>query len=234
MAKEKEEKLIDLPEFNEKDFLIKEKTRAKAVVIFFLLGAALGLFSGVLYVNGMWYFSVLIVFFFLLFLRIIVRSLKLEMPETTGQKFFLIMEFILTWIVFWIIFLNPPLSTISGPQVSNLEVHWNNAWSAVSQISPSVYAWYPHNVSYRLYVYYLYPITNITINYYLYNGPPGTAGIFALRSLSNVAHHYAGHELYFNLTGRFMPVSGNYLEIQVITQSHGHSYTDKFYLTLYH
>lgn len=233
MARDKEEELLNLPEFDETEFIRSEKNRAKAVIFFFLIGAALGLLAGYLFDIGLWYFSVILAFIFLLFLRFIMNALNLEMPKTGGQRIFLVMEFILTFIVFWILFLNPPLSVVSGPQVSNIQVQGSNGqWTGISQLSGNIYAWYVNNVSYRTYLYFVYPINSISVNELLYSGPPSLAASSILKSAYNVTHNYVNNHLYFNISKGFEPSSGKYLEIQISTEAHGHSSTYTFMLTI--
>lgn len=233
MARDKEEELLNLPEFDEKDFIRTERNRARAVVTFFLIGAGFGLLAGYLYDLKLWYFSVILVFVFLLFMRFIMQALRLELPKTTGQRFFLVMEFILTFIIFWILFLNPPFSVVSGPQVSNIQVQGaNGQWTGVTELSTNVYAWTPGNSSYRAYVYFVYPITTIQVNEKLYNGPPQTSGANLAREATNITHNYAGDHLYFNITSNFRPSAGYYLVIEVVTLAHGESQTFSFTLVL--
>lgn len=228
MANEKDDELLTLPEFNEREFIESEKDRAKLIVIMFLIGAALGIFSGYLEIIGLWYFSILAFFATALFLRQILRAMNIKMPKIGSHKFYMVMELFLTWIVFWIIFLNPPFTVVSGPQVSSLEVHTSSGWELVNLTGKNTYAWYVGDVSYRANITYLYPVTSITMNQLIYSGIPSSTDLEHTALSTPV--HYVSNMLYFNLT--YLPTAGQYWEGDIIMTSHGMTTDYIFYLTL--
>ncbi len=230
MARDKEEELLDLPEFDEKEFIRSEKNRAKAVVTFFLIGAGMGLLAGYLYDIHLWYFAVLLLFVFIVFIRFIMQALKLEVPKTNGQKFFLFMEYFLAFIIFWVLFLNPPFSVVSGPQISNIQVQGTGGtWESASALTNNFYSYTPGNNSYRAYIYFVYPIESIQVNELLYASLTSTS---TLRQDQNISYHYVGNEIYFNITSGFQPVQGRYLVFQILTYAHGQQHTFTLKLTL--
>lgn len=218
MPKKKEEPLFVEPEFDEIAFISEEKERAKAVVAVFIIGALIGLLSGYLSLIGLWYFSILIIFVFLLFLRIILNALRLELPKRTSHRIFVIGEFIFTWLIFWILFLNPPLHVVSGPQISDLQEHTSSGWTSVKEPKLDVFnlpVSTDHGV--RLYVNYKYPITSITVQ----EAPAGSPS-----STSALSSHYAGNYLYFNL-------SGNVNSAKIITvQANSEKGTNNYQFTI--
>lgn len=194
MAKPKETTLFEEPEFDEREYIYFEKERAKAIVVVFVIGALLGFLSGYLQILGFWYFSVLIIFVFLLFLRHILSALKIKIPKKFTQKFLVGAEFFLTWLVFWIIFLNPPLNIVSGPQISDLQTYNTQTlqWANVSQSPIGVYhvSTGPH--SFRLYTYYKTPISQVSLSYSQAGSTPTT-----------LSTNYNGNYIYFNLSGSY-------------------------------
>ncbi len=191
MPKKKEEPLFVEPEFDEMNFIREEKERAKGVVAVFVIGALIGLLSGYLSLIGLWYFSVLIIFIFLLFLKIILNALRIELPKRNSHKFFLVGEFILTWLIFWILFLNPPLHVVSGPQISDLQSQTSTGWANVNEPKLDVYNLPVSDHSVRLYINYKYPITSVSVN----EAPAGSPS-----STSTVQSNYVGDHVYFNLS----------------------------------
>lgn len=235
MAKDSEEQLLDLPDFDEREFLKSERNRAKAVVYFFLIGAGLGLLSGYLFVAHMWYFALLLIFVFLVFLRFIMEALGLEMPKTGGQRVFLVMELVLTWLVFWILFLNPPLSVVSDVQVSNIQVNENGSWVALKETGNNVYPWYIGDKSYNVTVSYAHPFTVTYVNETLYSSTASgnviSKGPISV-NLNTVTVNELKSYLYFSISSGFTPNSGQYLDIQITAVSNGVSHTSSFQLVL--
>lgn len=193
MAKVKDEPLFVEPEFDEREFIRNEKERAKSIIVVFIIGAILGGLSGYFNIIGLWYFSVLIIFIFLLFLKFILNALRIEMPKKASHKLFLGGEFILTWLLFWILILNPPAHVLSGPQISGLQFDAGGGnWTAVSEPSLNVYNLPVTDHSVRLYVNYKYPITSVSIT-------ESQAGSTA--SPTTLPSHLSGSYVYFNLSG---------------------------------
>jgi hypothetical protein len=167
MASDKEQEIFVEPEFIEKDFLQSEKERAKSTIVVFLLGAALGLFSGYLFLLGIWYVGLLLLFLFVISFKRIIEALHLKMPKRASQVFILVMVFILTWIIFWTVSLNPPVSAVGGPQVSSFQVYnpHTSTWSALAQSNGIYHYSISQNevLSLRVYISYVTPINNVTI-----------------------------------------------------------------------
>lgn len=192
MPKKKEEPLFVEPEFNETEFIREERERAKAVVAIFVIGAVIGLLSGYFSLIGLWYFSILLIFIFLLFLRIILNALGMQLPKKTSHKIFLVGEFILTWLIFWILFLNPPLHVVSGPQISDLQMQTSSGWTNVQEPKLDVYNLPVSDHSVRLYLNYKYPITSVSVT-------EAQAGSTA--NAIKVNSNYVGDHVYFNISG---------------------------------
>ncbi|MGC8515637.1 MAG: hypothetical protein ACP5OC_05835 [Thermoplasmata archaeon] len=191
MAKDKDQEIFVEPEFIEKDFLQSEKERAKSTIVMFLLAAALGLFSGYLFLIGIWYVGLLLMFLFIISFKRILQALHLKMPQRGSQVFILVMVFILTWIVFWTVSLNPPVSSVGGPQVSSIQVYnpQISQWSALAQSNGVYHYSITQNgvLSMRIYVSYITPINNLTITM-------SSAGSTASPVTINYFNNYA----YFN------------------------------------
>jgi hypothetical protein len=193
MAKDKDQEIFVEPEFIEKDFLQSEKERAKSTIVMFLLAAALGLFSGYLFLIGIWYVGLLLMFLFIISFKRIIQALHLKMPQRGSQIFILVMVFILTWIIFWTVSLNPPVSSVGGPQVSSIQVYnpQTSQWSALAQSNGIYHYSITQNgvLSMRIYVSYISTINNVTITM-------SSAGSTASPVTINYFHNYA----YFNET----------------------------------
>ncbi len=207
MAKDKDQEIFVEPEFIEKDFLQSEKERAKTTIVVFLLAAALGLFSGYLFlIIGIWYVGLLLMFLFIISFKRLVQALHLKMPQRGSQVFILVMVFILTWIIFWTVFLNPPVNSLGGvslnppvnslgghgPQPSPIEVYnpQTSLWLGLKTNSSGAYQYSISQngvLSLRIYVSYIMPINNLTITV----SSDGSAA-------SPVAIHYFNNYAYFN------------------------------------
>lgn len=216
MAKDKDQEVFVEPEFNEGEFLEYEKERAKATVVIFLIAAALGLLSGYFYIIGIWYVGVLIMLGILVYFKKFFTALHLKLPKRGTHVFLLVMVFFLTWIIFWTIFLNPPISNIAGPQISNFQVsdsHGN--WTALTEKN-GIYAYsIPHNndpLSFRVYVSYIGPIKNVSVAYSTAGGSPVT-----------FSSYYHDSYVYFNDT-----VSTATYDFIVTALSHGSYYSSTF------
>ena len=123
MAKPKEEPVFEIPEFDETEYIRKERERAKAIIIIFLLGLLTGFLAGYLQLLGYTYLSVIIMLVVLVFLGKILRFFKVKVSELNSHKFLNGAMYFLTWMLFWIVFLNPPLHTVSAPQISQADIH---------------------------------------------------------------------------------------------------------------
>ena len=191
MAKDKDQEIFVEPEFIEKDFLQSEKERAKSTIVMFLLAAALGLFSGYLFLIGIWYVGLLLMFLFIISFKRLIQALHLKMPQRGSQVFILVMVFILTWIIFWTVSLNPPVSSVGGPQVSSIQVYnpSTSSWSSLAESNGIYHYSITQNgvLSMRLYISYITTINNVTITV-------SSAGSTA----SPVTFNYFNNYAYFN------------------------------------
>ncbi len=165
MAKDKAEPVFEEPEFDEKEFLRSEKERAKGIIIIFLIGALLGLFSGYLLTIGLWYFGVLLFFVIALFLRQIFGILGVPLPKRASHWFYLVMEYLIIWVVFWVIFLNPPLTVASGPQISSPQFQMSDGtWHTLNQSGSNTYVIYNGYYNLGVHVSYMKAITSYSVS----------------------------------------------------------------------
>ena len=133
MAKNKtDEPVFVEPEFNEREYIVEEKERAKTTVFVFILGILSGLLEGFLEMNGLYYLSILLFILTLLGLFKILPLLKLRIPTRNSHKFYLFMMVLLTSILFWSVALNPPISVNTQPALS-LQQYSSNSWISVNQ-----------------------------------------------------------------------------------------------------
>ncbi|BAB60451.1 TVG1351159 [Thermoplasma volcanium GSS1] len=188
MPKDTEEPLVKVPEFDEKQFLFDEKERAKSIVMIFIIGAVIGILSGYLQLIGYWYFSVLLLLIVLVFSEYILKGLGVKVSKKTTHRILFIGELFLTWIVFWILVLNPPFSHVSGPEISNIQMFSNGGWTSVP-FSNGVYNIAVPNDSFRVYVFAYSGVNFTKVVEYEAGGPP-----------SIISSHLSGNYLYFNLT----------------------------------
>ncbi len=182
-----EEPIFVEPKFDKKEFLLYERERAKAIIFVFVIGLLVGLLSGYFQIYGYWYLGVLLLIVILYLLNRIVKLLKIGMPKRTSHKFLMYAELIITWFIFWLIALNPPLHVVSGPEVIDLSYYHAGAWSNITEVNGK-YTITQNSSSMRelrYYTNYKYSITNVSIK------DNGVA----------VPYHKAGHYVYFNLTG---------------------------------
>ena len=135
MAKPKEEPVFEIPEFDETDFIRKERERAKAIILIFIMGLLTGFLAGYLQLLGYTDLSVIIMLVVLVFLGKILRFLKVKVSERTSHKFLNGAMYVLTWMLFWIVFLNPPLHIVSAPQISQADMHVDGKLVGLTQSS---------------------------------------------------------------------------------------------------
>ncbi len=162
--KKNEEPLFEEPKFDKRQYLSYERERAKAIISVFITGALIGLLSGELEIYGYWYISIILIIVVIYFLRSIITLFKIAIPKQTTHKLLMYLELIITWLVFWIIALNPPLHVVSGPEVIDLEYMHNGNWTKLTENDKKQYE-LATDASYHLryYTEYKYNITNITI-----------------------------------------------------------------------
>jgi hypothetical protein len=218
MAKKPDEPLFVEPEFNEKDFLETEKERAKSTIVVFLIGALLGILSGYLDLLGYAYISVLLIIVFILFIARILQKMNIRIPKRTSHKFYTYAVLFFSWLIFWIIFLNAPFHTLTGPQFTNLEYNDSGVWTAVPNHS-GTYSVSAGRISYKMYAYYIHPLNNS--NVYLNYTPAG--GTSSTPISSNLHNNY----LYFNLTG----TAGTTYDLYIDWHSNGKSGSDELVIS---
>ncbi len=125
VAEEKE--IFKEPEFDEVQFLKDEITKAKGIIIVFLLAIGAGLVSAYLQVFG----GVYLAYGFGILVAVSIKWLltALHMPFKDSKTWvFAILAFLLIWIAIWSVGLNPPFNDMSPPQVRTVEVYNGTAW----------------------------------------------------------------------------------------------------------
>ena len=121
MAKPKESTLFEEPEFDEKEFLTIERDRAIGIIVIFVIGALSGVLAGYLQLQGYTYLSILIMLAFLVGLTKILKSLRIKVSERSSHRIINYGMYIFTWLLFWIIILNPPINVVSSPQIHSFQ-----------------------------------------------------------------------------------------------------------------
>lgn len=162
--KKNEEPLFEEPKFDKRQYLSYERERAKAIILVFITGALVGLLSGELQIYGFWYLAIILIIFVIYFLRNLIKLFKIAIPKQTSHKMLVYLELIITWFVFWIIALNPPLHVASGPEVIDLEYEVSHGnWAAMKETNKEYELVAGTHYTLRYFTDYKYPITNITI-----------------------------------------------------------------------
>ena len=219
MAKKPDEPLFVEPEFNEREFLETEKERAKSTIVVFIIGALLGIFSGYLDLLGYAYISVLLIIVFIIFIARILQKMNIRIPKRTSHKLYTYAVLFFSWLIFWIIFLNAPFHTLTGPQFTNLEYNNSGTWTAVSSHG-GVYSISTGPISYKIYAYYIHPLNNSNV-YVNYTPAGGT-------SLTPISSNLHNNYLYFNLTG----TAGTTYDIYLDWNSYGRSGSDELVISV--
>ncbi len=124
---EEELEIFEEPEFDVKDFLVKEIKKARGIIIVFIISLILGIVSGYLQVYVSVYLGALLGIAFIFLLKPILHKAKAEFSDKKTW-FYAIIMFLLIWFLGWTIALNPPLNDISPPQVRVVEVYNGTAW----------------------------------------------------------------------------------------------------------
>ncbi len=189
MPKDDEEPLVNIPEFNERDFIYNEKERAKSIVIVFVIAALVGIASGYLQLIGYWYFAILLIIVVLLFSEHILSALKVKFSRKATHRILLVGELFLTWLVFWILVLNPPLTHVSGPEISGFQIYQNGTWTTPSVSSSRYSVPFGTTDSFRVYMFAYSGISSYSVTYSL-NGEPSTP----------ISSHLSNNYLYFNIS----------------------------------
>ena len=222
MPKDKTTELLNTEPFEVKEFLIYEKDRAKAVVLVFLMAILLAAASAYLYLQGMWYFAVLFFLALVLFLRHILVTFKIPFPKRGWHKFLLYAQLFFTWLIFWIVFLNPPFAVVSGPQIGTPQYELSGgAWQDAGTGSGAYLIPYNASLHIRVPVSFVSGITSYSVTeMFKSTGYPNS---------TLAPHLYAGY-LYFNITNS--PIIGEPVYLTVSVASGSLSTTDTLELQL--
>ncbi len=121
--KKKEEIRVEVPEFDEVEFMRKEILWAKAAVITVAFAFAVGLVSYVLTILGVAYVAAFVGFAALYGLRYLYPAVRLDTTKFdkktwAGNG----ATFLFAWLAFWVLLLNPPFLDISPPVVQAVKV----------------------------------------------------------------------------------------------------------------
>ncbi len=219
MPKDKTTDLLNAEPFEEKEFLTYEKDRAKAVITVFIMAFLLAIASTYLYLQGLWYMAVLLFFILVLFLKYVLSYLKIPFPKRGWHKFLLFAQLFFTWLIFWIVFLNPPFAVVSGPQIGPPQYEPSaNVWQTLSGTG-GVYD-IPYNASHsiRVSVSFVSGITSYTVSQ-LYKG-----------TLTDLTSNLFSGSIYFNTTAS--PFAGYPVYLTITASSGTHSSTDNIELDL--
>lgn len=171
MAKPKEAPLFEEPEFDEKEFLLMEKERAKGIVLIILLGALIGLLAGYLQIQGYAYLSVLIVLAILVVLGKIITFFRIRISPRTSHKIINYGTYFLTAILFWIIMINPPLHVVSSPQTQSFQVQdQSGTWTNLT-LTNGAYQGLVGTHEYSMHLTYRYNFTVTQLTYVKVGSP---------------------------------------------------------------
>lgn len=219
MTKDKNENLINAEPFVIEEFLTYEKDRAKAVVFVFIAGFLLALASAYLYVIGLWYVAVLFFFVLVLFLKYVLNFFKIPFPKRGSHKFLIYAQLFLTWLIFWIVFLNPPFNVVSGPQIGAPQtyVSTTHSWTGLPQYSSGIYEIPRNDYSLRVSVSFIHPVTEYSVS-------TTTSGY------SIVNQNLNGGYIYFNISSS--PTYYQDISIVISASYQSHSSTEIFALML--
>lgn len=159
MAKPKENTLFEEPEFDEKNFLSIERDRALGIIVIFVIGALSGALAGYLQLLGYTYLSVLIMLGVLVLLTRILKAMRITVSERASHRIINYGMYIFTWLLFWIILLNPPISVVSSPQIHTFQVDQSGTWTNLSVTSTGAYSGLTGTNDYSMHLTYKYNFT---------------------------------------------------------------------------
>ncbi|WMT51420.1 MAG: hypothetical protein RE471_00725 [Ferroplasma sp.] len=217
--KKNEEPLFEEPKFDKRQYLSYERERAKAIILVFITGALVGLLSGELEIYGFWYLAIILIIVVIYFLRNLIKMFKIAIPKQTSHKMLVYLELIITWFVFWIIALNPPLHVVSGPEVIDLEYQVGHGnWTAMKETDKEYELVTGDNYTLRYFTEYKYPITGISIEEhgsqlnYTYNKSTGYVmfNITAPSPVNSVADIYINETSTHVSTHKVIPIIAEY------------------------
>ncbi len=189
MAKPKESTpLFQEPEFDEKEFLLIERDRAIGIIVIFAIGAISGVLAGYLELLGYWPLSVLIMLAILVLLTRILKGLRIKVSTRASHRIINYGMYIFTWLLFWIILLNPPVNVVSSPQIHTFQVDQNGTWANLTTTSTGDYSGLVGSNQYSIHLTYRYAFTTGTL-YYKQGGSDHTV------SYSGGSHGYLNFTL---------------------------------------
>ncbi|NPA75315.1 MAG: hypothetical protein GXO25_04450 [Euryarchaeota archaeon] len=122
-----DEEVFKEPEFDEVQFLKDEITKAKGIIVVFLLAIAVGFASAYLQVYGSVYLAWGLGILGAVSLKWLLPSMRIGFKDSKTWAFAII-AFLLIWISMWSVGLNPPFNDVSPPQVRVVEVYNGTAW----------------------------------------------------------------------------------------------------------
>ncbi|MGC8585413.1 MAG: hypothetical protein ACP5RZ_04050 [Thermoplasmata archaeon] len=99
---------ITVSELSERDFLVSEIKKGKAVVLTYLAGILTGFMSGYLEILGMTIISILSGFAVLFILIYVITNRFHGLAKSTIA--WIILLYIFSWVTFWIVSMNHPFS----------------------------------------------------------------------------------------------------------------------------
>ncbi len=138
VEEEEKKEIFEEPEFDVRDFLIKEMKKAKGIIIVFIISLVLGIISGYLQVYVSVYLGAVLGFVFIFLLKPILAKAKAEFSDKKTW-FYAITMFLLIWFLGWTIALNPPLNDISPPQIRSVQVYNGTAWIEIYSASSGIH-----------------------------------------------------------------------------------------------
>ena len=204
MAKPKESILFEEPEFDEKEFLVMEKERAKGILLIFVIGALSGILAGYLQLLGYTYLSILLMLAILVLLSRILTVFGIRASERVSHKVINYGTYALTWLLFWIIFLNPPLHVVSSPQIDNFAVQQSGqtTWTTMNLGANDVYQSPTGANQYSIHLTYKYNFS-VTKFYYIQQGQTAE---------TQQAYSFSNNYLNFSLTGSVTNIYDFYIQ----------------------
>jgi len=114
--------LFTPPEFDVADFLKKEIKKAKGIIIVFLIAIVIGLFSAYVQVSIDTFIAYAIGIAVIFVMKPILKALNAEFSDRKTWAFAII-AFLILWLSFWTVGLNPPFNDVSPPQIRVVEVY---------------------------------------------------------------------------------------------------------------
>ncbi len=170
MAKPKESTLFEEPEFDEKEFLTIERDRGIGIIVIFIVGALSGILAGYLQLQGYAYLSVLLMLAVLVLLTRILKALRIKVSARASHRIINYGMYIFTWLLFWIILLNPPVSVVSSPQIHTFQVDQAGTWSNLNITHTGAYIGLIGSNQYSIHLTYKYNFSIPSNGFYYTQG----------------------------------------------------------------